>query len=314
MVIFRLFVILPAACVSMAQTFGGSPPWGPEKPVPFQGEIRTGAAFAYPIGGDLAVKLVPAGGVWEIDVGPLHGREDYANCVNPPFHGPNPREIMASQFTGEAGPVHWGTGEKRWVDFVLDTVDEKLECQSLEVALRGDKSDWGTRAAGRCWVRPLSVRLAGGAANAKVIDTLRFDGECALHGAWELWRLPATYVIPPSFTGWVTVYYRQKDKSALPREDNRYVLRVAESAGVYTSSDLRQDDREARFVRPGGQAISTEGDTKMIWDWQTGDTRACAPFQSFFVGTGEQYRKVGQNPALRNPAWDCSRVLRVEQQ
>jgi hypothetical protein len=265
------------------QEFGGSPPWGLERPVPFSGITRPGVTFEYPIGNGLAVKLVPAGTAWEIDVGRPGDREDYAVCANPPFKGP------------------WGVGQKRWIDFVLTPEDLKLECLGLERAMNGDR-DWRPHATGRCWVRLLGA------------EPLKFDGECAPHGAWELWRLPATYVIPDGFTGWVTAYYRQKGKPKLPREENRYLLRVGELAAVYTSSDLREDDRGAKFVRADGRAISTEGPARMIWDWQAGDANACAPFQSFFVGTADRHISAGRNPALENPAWDCAKLLRIEWQ
>jgi hypothetical protein len=299
---------------ALAQAFGGSPPWGPERPVSFSGAIRPGATFEYPIGAGLAVKLVPVGDAWEIDVGRPGNNEDYASCANPPFHGPSPKEITALHFTGDQGPQHWGVGQKRWIDFVLTPADLKLECLSLELALKGDDSDWRSRVTGRCWLRPLSVKLVDGVSNTKSIDTLKFDGECALHGAWELWRLPTTYVIADGFKGWVTVYYRNKGKPELLHDDNQYILHVTEPAMIYTSSDLRQDRRGSRFVWSDARTIPTEGRTRMIWDWQAGDADACAPFQSFFVGTADQHRSAGQNPALKNPAWDCSKVLRIERQ
>jgi hypothetical protein len=142
--------------------------------VAFHSEIRSGATFEYPIGEGLAVKLIPNGNGWEIEVGPLDSREDYANCVNPRFRGPSPKEIRASQFTGN--PPHWGTGVKRQVDFVRNIEEEKRECLGVEMALSGGNGSWRPHATGRCWVRPLKVRLRG----RSVIATMEFDGECAL--------------------------------------------------------------------------------------------------------------------------------------
>jgi hypothetical protein len=320
--VFRLAKLFAAALcavslmtrLAIAQAFGGSPPWGLEKPVSFKGQTRPGVPLQYPIGNGLALKLVPVGDVWEIKVGPSGRNDDYSVCVNPPFHGPNPKEIMTWHFTGEQGPFHWGVGQKRWIDFVLTPEDLNVECQSLELSLRGEDSDRGSHVTGRCWLRPLSIKLVDGVSNEKFIDTLKFDGECAIHGAWELWRLPTTYLIPDGFTGWVTVYYRQRDKPGLLRDENRYVLSVAESATVYTSSDLRQDYRGSKFVWYDGRPVSAEGRTRMIWDWQAGDADMCAPFQSFFVGTADQHISAGQNPALKNPVSDCAKVLRIERQ
>ena len=208
-----------------------------------------------------------------------------------------------------------GVGRKRWVDFVLTSAARKTECDNMETALYGKESAWGAwglHIAGRCWLRPLSVKLSEGPPNQQVIESLGFDAECALHGAWELWRLPATYVVPDEFTGWVTVYYRQKGQPGLPRRGNEYLVEIGKPPAVYTSSDLRQDSRAARYASKSGKIYAANGPNRMIWGWQVGDADFCSPYQSFFVGTGEQYRKSNTNPALRNQSWDCAKVIRVE--
>jgi hypothetical protein len=283
------------------QEFGGLPPWGLETPVSFSGAARPDVTFEHPIGGGLAVQLVPTENGWEIDVGRPGDREDYAACSTPPFHGPAPKQITASDFIGAQGSPRWGVGQKRWIDFVLTTEQLKAQCLSLERALNDGDTGWRPQATGRCWLRPLSVNSSHNA-----IDTLTFDGECALHGAWQLWRLPATYVIPDGFTGWVTVHYGRTGKPELPRDGNRYVLRIGEPGTVDTSSGLREDNRGAQFVRSDGSAISTEGPRRMIWDWRAGDGATCAPFQSFFVGSTVQHGGAGRNPALQNSPPDCS--------
>jgi hypothetical protein len=256
--------------------------------------------------------LKPLGDEWDIEVAPSRGGDDYSGCVNPPFHGPNPKQLSAWDFKGDGSTTSGGVGRKRWIDFVLTPEDQRLECANLGIALQGKDSAWGTHITGRCWFRPVSVKLGDGLLNRQVVESLEFEAECALHGAWELWRLPATYVVPDGFTGWVTVYYRQKGRSELPRGNDEYLVEIGKSPAVYTSSDLRQDSRGAKYASQDGKAYATNGRDRMIWGWQAGDASLCSPFQSFFVGTREQYRKSGPNPALKNSTWDCSKVIRVE--
>lgn len=298
--------------IASAQTFGGSPPWGSEKPTSIRGEVSRGKRFESPIGDGLSLTLAPQGDEWVIEIGPSRGGDDYSDCVNPPFHGPNPIYISAWDFTGDGPTEMGGVGRKRWVDFVLTSADRKTECENMDIALQEKESAWGSHITGRCWLRPLSVKLSDGPPSQQLIESLEFEAECALHGAWELWRLPATYVLPDEFSGWVTVYYRQKGRPELPRRRAEYLVEIGEPPAVYTSSDLRQDSRGAKYGSKSGKAYATNGPDRMIWGWQAGDASLCSPFQSFFVGTREQYRKSGPNPALKNSTWDCSKVIRVE--
>jgi hypothetical protein len=311
---------IPSGRVAFAQSFGGSPPWGPEKPILIRGELRQGQTFEYPIGNGLSLTLTP-NDEWELGVAPSSGGDDYSGCVNEPVYGPKASEIMAWHFQPKNAQITpGGVGQKRWFDFVLSSEDNTTECNNLDIGLHGRTerekesalSEWGTHVSGRCWFRPVSVKLSDGPLNQQVIESMKFEAECALHGALELWRLPATYVIADGFTGWVTVYYRQKGQPELPRRSDRYLVEIGKLAAVYTSSDLREDSRGAKYASKDGKGYATHGHDQMIWGWEVGDAESCSPYQSFFVGTGEQYRKSGPNPVLENPEWDCSKVMRVE--
>jgi hypothetical protein len=291
-----------AADVVQAQGFGGSPPWGPEKPVAFSREIGP-TGFEHPIGSGLVFSLVRADGDFQIAITPAGGGADYSGCVTGPFHGPNARDITASDLRDKAVPR--GLGVKRRIDFVLTLEDDRRDCEELEKVLRLAENSWWQRVSGRCWFRPTAVKLSDDPPEKQTIESLAFDVECAPHGALELWRLPATYVVPDGFTGWVMVLYRQKAKPELHRTGDRYVVPVG-SETIRTSSDLRQDRRGAAFANPGGQTIPAT----RIWGWEAGDADSCSPYQTFFVGSRAEFQRSPQNPALKNPAWDCSAVLR----
>jgi hypothetical protein len=302
------FVLLIAPCgVASAQRFGGSPPWGLEKPVKIKGELRRGETFAQPIGGGLSFTLKPSGEDWEIAIGPSEG-DDYSDCSTPPFHGPNAKQVYTWHFRTSDGSTPGGLRQKRWINFVLRSSDHAKECRNMLLELQG-KNTWTSYVSGRCWCRPLRVKLSDVSTKGQRIEALTFDAECALHGAWELWRLPATYVIPRDFTGWVMVEYRAKGQPELPRKADRFLVDIGKSASIHSSSDLRQDWRGAKFVWADGEPIPTQGRERMIRGRQVGDARMCDPFQSFFVGTGEQQRQMGPNPALKSRNSDCSKYF-----
>jgi len=274
-----------------AQQFGGSPPWGREKPTHFSGEIRRGETFTQPIGDGLSFSVTEE---WEIRVGRLGN--DYSDCATEPFHGPNAKDLMAWHFQGGTlGPG--GIGQKRWINFTPNDEDNRVQCEQVEAALQG-KDTFENRITGRCWFTPLSVKLSNDPPDRQSIDEMKFEGECALHGALELWRLPVTYTISSGFTGWATICFGARGVPELPRTGDRYHLVIGKEPTLHTSSDLRQDSRGARFELRNGTAIAADGPHQMIWGWMNGYA-SCGPFQSFFVGTASQYRSQASNPLLR---------------
>ncbi len=287
---------IASGAIASGQGFGGSPPWGPEKPTHFTGEVHQGEGFDYPIGNGLSFDLTLLDGYWEAGVSSSSGG-DYSICATPPFRGPNAREIMAWNFQDKSGISPGGVGEKRWLEFVLSGEDDRVQCEQVDLALEG-KDSFENRISGRCWFRPLSVKLSGGPPDREAIDELKFEGECALHGALELWRLPATYVIPRNVTGWVTVCFGAQGQPELPRNGDEYRIVIRKLATVRTSSVLRQDSRGAKFQLADRKAIPTEGPGQRVWGWVSGYA-TCGPFQSFFVGNSGEYQRNTSNPALK---------------
>lgn len=284
--------LLPALSqFGIAQEFGGLPPWGREKPTHFSGDVRRGGTFEQPIGGGLTISLT---GGWDIQVGtPGH---DYSECATDPLHGPTPRQFMAWHFRGDIQSPG-GVGDKRWIDFVLNDEDNRVSCAAVEAAAQG-KDTSEAPFTGRCWFVPLSVKLSDGPPDQQEIDEMKFDGECALHGGLELWRLPVTYTISDNFTGWATVCFGTRGMPELKRTGDTYQVLFSKQSTIRTSSELRWDSRGAKFVSVGGAVIPTKGPQQKIWGWQNGYS-SCGPYQSFFVGTRFQYRTHTLNPLLR---------------
>lgn len=309
-------ILLAAVCIlcfvpiSSAQTFGGSPPWGSEKPVRIKGEVREGISFEQEIGGGLFLHVSWMQDGFSITVSAKDSDINLTRCATPPFHGPHPTEIRVWHFvTKENSPG--GVGDKRWFRFTLTPEDQEIECRNLEKVLyiydennpehRRGQRELGAHVSGSGWLKVTSVKLGDtppGTEPTKIV-AMTFEAECALHGAWELWRLPARYVIPDDFNGWITVYYNQKAAPKLPVANNLYTVIIDKSAVVRTSSYLRSDTRDARFVSTNGKPLSIEGKGRSVQCWVADSDK----FQTFYVGTSED-RKRTPNPILQGQV-DC---------
>jgi hypothetical protein len=276
--------------VGIAQEFGGVPPWGREKPTHFTGEIRRNETFEQQIGGGLTFTLTGD----EIHVG--RSGDDYSSCATGPLHGPSPTDFMAWHFQGGTQSPG-GIGTKRWINFALNEEGNRVMCEQVEAASQG-KDTYQDPITGRCWFVPLGVKISDDSPDQQVIEEMKFEGECALHGGLELWRLPIAYTISSNFSGWATICSGARGMPELSRTGDSYHVVIGEQSTVHTSSELRWDSRGARFVSPQGAVIPTNGPERKIWGWQSGYS-SCGPFQSFFVGTASQYRSHTLNPLLR---------------
>jgi hypothetical protein len=304
--------------VSVAQEYGGSPPWGWERPKHIRGEVHAGEYFKETIGGELSLSISTEGGSFKIGIVGNSG-DDLTRCVTPPFHGPNPTDIMAWHFIN-SGNSPGGVGQKRWFLFTLTPEDHEIECHNLDSMLyRYDENDpehlraqkeWGGRTSGMGWLTVTGVQLSEAAPGAKPekIVSISFEAECALYGNLKLWILPTTYVIPNNFVGWVTIYHSEQGTSRLPLAKNRYTLRVSASGAVHTSTKLRSDLRGAKFVSSNHRVIPLEGPARAIQcfgNWNIGDGNHSV--QSFFVGTSDEFRHLPHNPLLPQNH-DCTEI------
>jgi hypothetical protein len=318
------------ALLLVVPPFGGKPPWGLEKPVRIVGKVHHGELFEKAIGAGLLLRLAPyddAG--WRIEVGVQEpgASTDLARCVNPPFHGITRMDIEGRHFRTDDNTAARasdefltpGVGGKRWFDFVLSQKDSDTECKNLDGMLYiydeknpesiRAQSEWGSHISGRGWLKITGMELGNLLPGQQArIESMSFEAEVALHGALERWKLPATYVVPEGFTGWVTVYHRQKGAAALTQSGDHYILRLDRSGVVRTSSELRSDRHGARFVSTNGRSISTQAASSRIRGWEAG-VRDCAPYQGFFIGTREQFERSSEKPGWNIPMGDCSKIL-----
>jgi hypothetical protein len=316
-ILFASFCIARFIPFSYAQAFGGSPPWGLEKPKHIRGEVHEGTSFEQKIDDDLSLYVSWLQDSLRITVGPTGSGIDLTRCSTPPFHGPNPGDIMAWHFTRqEFSPG--GVGQKRWFRFVLTPEDLEIECRNLERVLyiydendpehlRGQR-EWGSRVSGSGWLEVTSIKLGDaplGAEPTKIL-AMTFEAEFALYGALELWRLPARYVIPEDFSGWVTVNYKQKTAPKLPLANSLYTMRIDKSGTVRTSSYLRGDSRGAQFISTNGKPLPIEGNGRSIRCWLSINES----IQSFYVGTANELKR-SPNPVLHGQG-DCSAVMPIK--
>jgi hypothetical protein len=312
--------------------FGGEPPWGRERPTRIAGEVRHGERVERPIGAGLYLRLEPyPEGGWEIQVGPRRPTDsservdDFTACVNEPLHGLTDMDIEGSHFRNDdntgarASPRTPGVGEKRWFNFVLTREALTTECDNLDrmqhsyndpvERAKGERA-WGALRSGRGWLTITGMTLGNLVPGEHAsIAVMTFEAEVALHGALELWKLPATFVIPDDVAGWVAIYGRRPRTPALPRAGDRWVVRITRPGMIETSSEFRTDRRGARFVSTTGKPLLTHGTSRRIWGWDS-FVESCGALQRFFVGTRQQYESVPKNPTRASLVpKDCSALL-----
>jgi hypothetical protein len=305
-----------------------SHPWGRERPTRITGEVRHGERFERPIGAGLYLRLEPyPEGGWHIEVGPARetdrseDADDFAGCVNLPFHGTTDRDIEGWHFRNDDNtgardrPATPGVGEKRWFDFVLTEEADTAECDNVgrtqysynDPIERAQGEDaWGALRSGRGWLTITGMTLGNLVPGEHAsIAAMTFEAEVALHGALELWKVPATFIISDNVSGWVAIYERRPRAPALAQTGDRYVIRINAPGRFETSSELRDDLRGARFVSTNGTSLPTRGASRMTWAWES-SVGSCGPYRTFFVGTGEAYRRVPKSPTRASLApKDC---------
>jgi hypothetical protein len=120
-------------------------------------------------------------------------------------------------------------------------------------------------------------------------------------------RQPERFLIPAGHTGWVRIEFRRKGAPPLPTEDGHLLLKLNAHAMLQTSSDPLSGHGKDDFYYYSGDRrtpLSNAGVCKggMIWQVETMvDEPTSTPFERFFVGSEESYRREvdphGQAPA-----------------
>lgn len=121
-------------------------PLAAQQQVRFSGEVRAGGLeFRKDIGHDLVFIVAPVGGApgvgWMIQIRPeaaasaVSDYPNYIGCVTPPYHGPNPADIMAWLALDPNRPDWLGPGSPardRQFQFTLNAEDNRKACQELD--------------------------------------------------------------------------------------------------------------------------------------------------------------------------------------
>jgi hypothetical protein len=115
--------------------------------IDFSGAVTHGETFRKQIGHGLFFVLRPDDVGYTIAIEPASGaKEDFSDCVTPPFHGPNPKMLLVRDLRGGNGkplPNDEVDGlKKREFTFVLNAADNKKACAETQEALYGpEKKD-----------------------------------------------------------------------------------------------------------------------------------------------------------------------------
>lgn len=283
-----------------SQSYGGQPPWGLEHPIHMQGALHRGERFEKSIGRGFFLRLVPGDQGWEIEVGDKSG--DFTGCVSPPFHGITPRQIEGWHFRSEdnraarpaADFLTPGIHQKRWFDFALSTDDNRKACDNPD--------DFARYSSGRGWLAITAVTLGNLVPGQQAwIDSMQFEAEVSFTGALELWKLPGRYTIPDGYAGWVRVHFSEKGAPPSPKHGDRYLLNVPASGILHTASELRSDFRDAEYFFSNGAPVAT-------WNRLVVDAGDCGIYQTFFVGTRQQFEGASKDKDGGPPLEPCTPV------
>jgi hypothetical protein len=289
----------------VSQAYGGQPPWGFEPPVHIQGVLHRGEGFEKAIGRGLFLRLVPDDQGWEMEVGDQS--DDFTGCVTPPFHGITARQIEGWHFRTDdnkaARPATEfltpGINDKRWFDFALTAGDNRKACDNPD--------DFTRYASGRGWFAITAMTLGNLVPGQQAwIESMQFEAELSFTGALELWRLPGRYTVPGGYTGWVRVHFNEKGAPPSPKGGDRLLLTVPASGVLHTSTELRSDSRDAEYFFAGGAPILLSGIHQQIWNWLVVNAGDCGAYQTFFVGTKQQFESALKDKEGGPPLVPCA--------
>jgi len=133
--------------------------------------------------------LEPTDEGWDIRIVGADTTASFASVVTPPFHGPNPLNIMGWHFRDSTGTA---PGRERDFDFVLNDADQRAAASALDLILwPGDRGLAAQDSAQAVW-----DNLPRGQGKFKIKDV-------------ELVRVPAGSTDPPqiarmTFSAWLT--------------------------------------------------------------------------------------------------------------
>lgn len=121
----------------------------------------------------------------------------------------------------------------------------------------------------------------------------------ALTACLEQKRRPDRYLIPNGYVGWVRINFKVKNAPALPTKDGVYLIEINPDGRLQTSSSNEYgwaQDEYYYYSESGQKPLKASGwdGGGMIWGAFTGSLQGDdETYESFFVGTEEQFRKLG---------------------
>jgi len=104
------------------------------------GTIKGGEPYTKDIGHGLLFAIRPIDGGYSIRIEARDSAtesDSFSRCVTPPFHGPNPTEILAWQFADKNNERMSGPQLVREFEFVTNNSDQKKACDELSFELYG---------------------------------------------------------------------------------------------------------------------------------------------------------------------------------
>jgi len=98
----------------------------------------------------------------------------------------------------------------------------------------------------------------------------------------------------------VCVYFNEKGAPPSPKSGGRFPLDVPASGVLHTSTELRSDPRDAEYFFSNGAPAPT-------WSWMVVNAGGCGTYQTFFVGTKQQFASAPRDKDGGPPPAPCTR-------
>ena len=303
-------VALPALGQNSVVRYGGEPPWGLEKPVHISGKVNPGEVFEQAIGRGLYFILVPTETGWEMVVadgpGGRTGRNsnNLMECIQwGPCHGGFDWEIKVEDLA---------VGSKIHLDFNLTRSRSIRACQEREEDCRC--ASWPNDCFGGMPSRrdtnievpnPIPAQpepdIEGAGQGVFVVTgilpvpgassaSLRFEVDLSFTAGLKPWELPARYIVPKGYKGWVRLYLHEPGASSLPMRDGFKIVQIPQSGVLHTSSSLRGDNGGSQYFYADGTPMG-----RHIWVPGQGDCQGKSQHWIFFVGTDQEYERMPKN-------------------
>src|SRR5262249_28131478 len=117
-----------------------------------------------------------------------------------------------------------------------------------------------------------------------------FEVDISFTAGLQPWHLPARYIVPKGYKGWIRLYLTEPSAPPLPKQGGFHIVQIPQSGIVHTSSELRRDNGGSQYFYNDGTLMRHP-----IWAPEQTDCNGKSKERVFFVGTDQEYMSMLKN-------------------